>query len=432
MKPRKIFFFLLIIVIQYSILTYFLINLELNTDFSSFYWATKHYVLGLDPYLKLDSSLFQMPHQMAINLNPPSFIQSIASFAQLEYPHALYLWTALGFFAGIIGAVLSFYIISTPIHFKKEWPIFLLIHLGMFSTVISYDAGQVSGFLLLFLMAGYFFFMRKQDGWAGVLWGYIGAIKLFPALLLFFALSQRRYKLVGVMIATFLIVTLAPALLFSPSIYVNYFKVLSKVYWYPANWNASIYGELTRLFSAASIAGPGSIIKAVYALLFLAGLVWYIRTLSGWRDNESNQHLPFCFSLAMMLLLSPFGWQYYFSLLLLPLTLIFNRFREQGGVSLNELLLWALCVLFINLPSALALPSKSMMLKVSYCSVYFYGLLICIYLLFHIRKSGHTLPRRIYAIEDSLIKPVEVSLIISTLVTFGVTLYHFSSDAPAI
>lgn len=407
----------LILLLQYSLTFYFLFHLKLNSDFPGFYWSAKLYATGVNPYQNIYQSVFSLPSLLPINLNPPFFLQSMTALTQLEYSTALLLWTMTSVAFGILGAVLSFYLGSTPTYFKRYWLVFLLMYLALFSTVIGAVMGQMGGFLLFFTMAGYYCFKHRYDYAAGMLWGSIAAVKLFPALLLIFVLNERRYRLFGVMLSVILITSALPLLDMGPQIYLSYFKVLDNVTWYQNNWNASVYGFISRLFIRDYHYSNLLAMKVTYLGCFVLLFMWYVKKIRQYKENTQQ---TFCMTLAMMLLLSPLGWQYYFCLLLLPLVYLWHQLIQHKILSNQVYVAWVLGFVLLNFPTGLYLGNEeSLFYKLTYQSIYFYALICVLYLLCHV---GGRLSSELLAdakTKQKLLLPVAISLALGLLATTG-------------
>lgn len=181
-------------------------------------------------------------------------------------------------------------------------------------------------------MLGYHFYLTNRCYLAGISWGIIIALKLFPALLLFYVLKQGRTRVFLTMLATFLLACLIPILFYGPTLYVQYHSMITRVLWFGDSWNASVYGFLFRLLIDTHYTSHNLIpIELLYSGLFLILLILYLKTLGPSTVYKTHQvnHQPFCLTLVMMLLLSPFGWLYYFSLLMFPLVLTFSTVFEK-------------------------------------------------------------------------------------------------------
>ncbi len=140
-----------------------------------------------------------------------------------------------------------------------------------------------------------------------------------------------------IMLTTVLLLSFIPWLVFGSTIYKQYFSMLTCVLWYGDSWNASLYGFLFRLFIDVHDKTQSLIaIKTVYIFLFFSLLFWYLKKSTG--KSTALNHQPFCLTLIMMLLMSPFGWLYYFPLLILPVACVWITAinKKLGGITYSS------------------------------------------------------------------------------------------------
>jgi alpha-1,2-mannosyltransferase len=230
----------IILIMAYSLLFYAMWTHQLSTDFYSFYASTESWVQGMKPY-----SLLKIPYlagEYGANLNPPIFLMLFAPLAKLTPQDSLMVWSSLSFILNLISASIAFNLAFSKHFFKQHRLMVYLVYLSLFSTLLNTGIAQTGAWLAFLLIAGYAAYKKNHYKVAAILWGIIIAIKLFPGLLFFYILRQRHYKMAGMMAITATLLWLLPALLYGPEIYLNYFKLLSHVYWYSDNWNASLYG----------------------------------------------------------------------------------------------------------------------------------------------------------------------------------------------
>lgn len=396
---------LFVIFITYNLLYFVILAPSQIQDFTSFYAAILNWVQFKNPYTTLDSNFLELTKKLSANLNPP-FVFFVFSFlAKFSYQTALEIWLFLSFILGLIGAGLSIYYAFADDLLRRNWLILLLIYLAFFSTLINFSTAQIGLILLFLVMIGYHYFLKNCDLLAGFFWGLLVAFKFFPALLFIFLLKVRRIKLFVIMLITTVIACLLP-FLHDPEIYSQYFAMMAKVSWYGDNWNASIFGFISRLF--------GPIHPIIYAVLFVIGFFWYLKKLGmkapfiRLRKNRSPtkfrsccaktqptlflkdleteaskiNHHPFCLSLTMMLMLSPFGWIYYFPLLIFPLFLIWAAAYEKLTQTIKPMLIFLIAFFFINMPQGYVYFDNMTLLaaKTLFYSWFFYGLLLINYL----------------------------------------------------
>ncbi|WP_131783572.1 glycosyltransferase family 87 protein [Legionella gresilensis] len=377
------FAFIFLVIITYILLFYFLSKLDLRLDFVSFYASALAYNNHSNPYTALSATFLSTNEKLPINLNPPFFMEFIRPLALLNYKDAVILWSVSIFILGLIGAYFSFKLTLKPVFFRKHWFYCLMMYLAFYPTIMSINLAQIGGLLLFFIIIGYFFYRKNNNFYAGILWGIIISLKLFPALLFIFAWKEKRYQVVVIMIITCLIAHLIPIFTYGINIYSLYFSLLRRVLWYSDSWNASIYGFLFRFLVDPYSRNPDLwLVQLIYYITFISGLIWYIKRLN-YLDLDRNNHRSFCLTLVVMLVLSPLGWLYYFPLLIMPLVDLYES-SEQGPPITLDMSLWIISFLFVNFPigylAAHQMP-PDIFYKLTCFSVYFYGLLIMAYLL---------------------------------------------------
>lgn len=364
---------LFVILTTYGLIYFVVLAPTKIQDFTSFYAAILNWAQFKNPYTTLDSNFLPLTTKLSANLNPPFVLYLFGFLAKLSYQTALGIWLFLSFTLGLIGASLSIYYAFSDDFLRKNWLILLLIYLALFSTLINFSTAQIGLILLFLVMLGYHYFLKNQDLWAGFFWGLLVAFKFFPALLFIFILKEKRLKLFVIMLVITVFACLLP-FLHEQEIYSQYFALIAKVSWYGDNWNASIFGFISRLFKP-------SVNRIIYAVLFVISFVWYFKKLKTSSSKQVN-HQPFCLSLTMMLMLSPFGWIYYFPVLIFPLFLIWARVYEKLNQTIKPMLIFLIAFFFINMPQGYVHFENMTHLSVNvfFYSWFFYGLFLINYL----------------------------------------------------
>lgn len=378
-------FYIIALIATYSLLFYLLSEQQLNNDFDTFYSAALAYSKHLSPYHHLSSSFLNQPEALAVNVNPPFFIVFISSIGFFDYSTASLIWALSSLFLGLIGWLLCFYLSTSRSFIKKNFLACTLIYFATYPSLMNTSFNQVAGFLLFFIMLGYYFFKKEHDYYCGFFWGLAVALKLFPGLLLFFVLIEKRFKVFWTMSLVILLALILPALTYGSEIYLQFYNTISTIIWYGNTWNASLLAYLFRLFIDTNQLDYLVTIKIVYLALFLGLVGYYVSKLK----QLHSSHYRFCLSLMMMLLLSPFGWMYYFDLLLPALLVIYQHLtqaNQQRGI-----LLWSLCLILLNLPleNKQTQELSSFLVKSSYFSIYFYGLLMTLGLFLYVTRGNN-------------------------------------------
>ncbi|MGM9452585.1 glycosyltransferase family 87 protein [Legionella bozemanae] len=376
---------ILVLLSFYCVLSFFIFKHYQRIDFSSFYYSAQALLHDENPYRNFFTAYSPSIKILPANLNPPFAFWLFDFFARLSFSNALIVWFCFSLILGIIGITITFRFAFATQFLQKNYVNLYLLYFAFFPTLMNFVTQQFGCILLFFIMLGYYFYLNHRDYIAGILWGIIIAIKLFPALLLFYTLKQGRKKVFITMIATLLMAVLLPVLFHGPMIYKHYFKMMNHVFWYGDDWNASIYGFIFRLFFGGEKLPNMSYlipINLLYGVLFIILFLWYWRKLGPTENNPIN-HQPFCLTLAMMLFMSPFGWMYYFSLLIFPMILTWFAALEEQQSPAKTMFVWLLCLFLVNLPIDY-LNSQDMpdlLVRISFFSSFFYGLILLIYLL---------------------------------------------------
>ena len=380
----------ILIIIFYSLIFYYILTYKIHLDFSSLYYAGQNLSQGINPYSNLFTKHLSQLKALPVNLNPPFAILIFSPLSHLSFINAITLWSIISFILGLIGAYISFNYAFSKSFIKKNWPYLYILYLSFFATIIDTTIAQLGALVLFLIMSGYHFYKKDRDYAAGLIWGIIIAIKLFPALLFIYALIKKRYKICACIIIVFFLSWLIPFLIYSNEIFIEYFTTLSKVHWYGASWNGGVYGLIFRLFVDGHYnANDLLTAKIIFFIVFFITMIFYLYKLKI-IEKENIEHKSFCFTLVMMLILSPFGWLYYFPILILPLSLILLTIINNETKSLVTILLCFVCLDFINFPIDYTSIDKmgSLTSKFTIHSFYFYGLLILLYLVNKMKTVG--------------------------------------------
>lgn len=377
----------------YGILFFLVATQKMNTDFPSFYGSASALLMNQQPYGHLFGYFLKHPIDVSLNLNPPIFVLACFPFALLSYPFALCSWFFLSLMMGIAAYLLSFYRIF-PYYFKSYGLITCLLFLFFLPNLIDICIAQV-GHLLFFLIAlGWFFLKKEKPIVAGISFGIVTSIKFFPGLLFFYALSQKHYKTCYSMMATFGLLCLIPYYFYGNNLYQSYFHLFSDfVWWYGNSWNASLYGFLYRI--VVSPENPPfhfSMTIAHYLFIFLfliiiAGYLIIINRLTG--EESAVDEKKMALTIVVMLFLSPFGWMDYLPMLIIPLFVVLKWFSTKSSIIWKDDIKWLITCLLINFPiAAVRTPlMPNFISKITYYSVYFYGLFMLLWLMLKVVKE---------------------------------------------
>lgn len=367
----------------YGLICHFIFTNTIRIDYSSFYSSSKALLQGDNPYQPLFTTYLPTVKKVAFNVNPPIVLMLFMPLSKMSYSASLILWSAMSIVFGLITASVCFKLAFKPAFIKQHRVSLYMIYFAFCPTVINTLIGQLGTLIAFFIIVGYYFYTRKRDFLAAIMWGTIIAMKFFPGLLFFYALIERRYKVMTIMAATIAIISIIPWLVYGTRIYSNYLTPLLHVRWYGDHWNASINGFLFRILTD----GDANLIdffllQWLYLVFFIVGLIWYLKKIYATPLHFKKNHITFSLTLVMMLLMSPFGWVYYFPLLILPLCL---TWPEASATRANKKIIfaWITCLFLFNFPVNY-LPVQhvtTLVEKLTLHSFYFYGLILLAYIL---------------------------------------------------
>ncbi|RUQ90370.1 glycosyltransferase family 87 protein [Legionella septentrionalis] len=375
----------------YLVIFYFVFTGQYRMDFSSLYTASYVLHAGENPYQVLFRGYFPDIALLPANLNPPIILWLATPLIWLGFDAALWLWSFASLTLGVLGVRIVFkYAFPAEFYRKNQFYLYLL-YFAFFPVAINTIIGQFGGILFFLTMYGYDALVEKKEVRAGLLWGILVSIKFFPGLLLLYSLSQKKYRTFIVMVATIALLLLIPWLCYGIIIYKHYVSMMSRVLWYGDSWNASFYGYLFRLWVDVShYQKSWHWVKLSYVILFFLFLIFYLYQLGKQKDS-SLKHKGFCLTLVMMLFMSPFGWMYYFSLLLFPLLLSWLEISSTPKPP-RYLFLWLLAFFFLTFPTGYVMAARmeSTLNAIGVYSFHFYGMLLLTSLIYNLKLNSCT------------------------------------------
>ena len=376
-----------------------------RTDFGKFYNSSLLFFSGNNIYegwvytsADLHQKTQSKPKLRLTNLNTPLLALIMLPFGWLSYSAALWVWTIISLFAGVLSVLLLQRVFG-----NRQWSSSIILITGFFAyypTFINISAGQVELITLLLLVVGWILGRQQQDKWAGIVLGISFSIKLFVGLFLILFLLRRQWRILKWMLISVFVSALIAMLLMGKPVYWQYLHVFEQVKWYSASWNASLYGFLMRVF--------GSPLEKNATLFYIPDLVSYL-TVFGvgiimWgmlqvtrmqkenvklQDWVKKYDLSFSYTIVAMLLISPLAWIYYFPSLILPLAVVAFYYKCQNE---NQMLLlkgMLGVVLFLSgMPENSLKPHEILSFSdIAWSSCFFYSLVLLLFLLWKTNKS---------------------------------------------
>lgn len=249
--------------------------------------------------------------------------------------------------------------------------------------------GNATHFVLLLLVAGLFCIQAKRDIWLGIILAIAALLKLPLFLFSIYYLMRQKWQVVMGFSATLLAVVGASLILFSFDLHLTWFEkcILPYAGKPMAGFNIqSVDGFLARLLTENNLINwvplevgwDFKIIRYILLSLLIGGTI-----LVCWRSKPPStleeENLEFSIVLCLALVISPITWTYYYSFLLLPLSLYLGNTLAvpKGRLWFNLVLLSTLLIsLPVILPWSSSLVLRQLISKLLISHYFFGGVLL--------------------------------------------------------
>lgn len=266
---------------------------------------------------------------MRLNVHPPLTALLFAPLTFLSFPIATLIWT-IGSVAVLIG-VIYLLIVELQLPLFGLWRLLVpLVPLMWYPVWQHLHVGQFT-ILLLGLIVGAWYCERRGHSWlAGVLLGFAMMLKIYPMLLLGYALLRGRWRVIGGAAAMILALALLQAAV-DPAQWIDYITRVAPANaaeWMPNARNASLASVSMRLFVGSSevrpffdapqLELPTRIMLYCIALGVLAAVFWRLR-------KRPDLAADYSLCLSAIALLSPLSWDHAAIFLLMPFAYIWQQ-----------------------------------------------------------------------------------------------------------
>ncbi len=374
-----------------------------STDFYKFYMSAKLFWSGnnvytLIPITGLDAA--QIAKNLHPNLNSPFHILVMSLFGLTDFQTAFWVWSLFSLCCGLLAIMLFNKTMAANNNNMSSLITMWIILLIYYPSWINCRLGQFSFILLLLIIIVWRSFHRGQDTVAGMVLGLAVGLKLFFGIFIVLFACYRQWRLVLCAIGTFLVCNILNLAIFQTSTFENFFHLLQNMPWYAGSWNASFLGFFSRILGGSlniplvNLPWLARALSLLLSLLLLVWMMWWIRPDSG-SSRADHFDLVFALALVEMLLISPYGWLYYFPLLIFPLIVAW-RFVKNNKISvlfkISIIFIWALTTIPTQLIWAEDVRMNQPIIWFTSAGVYFYALLALTGILFGLLyKSGKSL-----------------------------------------
>jgi alpha-1,2-mannosyltransferase len=272
---------------------------------------------------------------MRLNAHPPLTALLLVPLTFVSFPVATLIWTLgcvllLGGMVYLLAKELDLPLASpwwqiAALLMPSWYPVWLHLHLGQFTIPLA-----------ALIFGSWYALRRGRDGLAGGLLAVAILLKIFPGLLLAYALINRRWRMLWAALAVMLALVLVQTAL-GPRQWPDYFLQVAPnnaATWMNNPRNASIASismrlfvdnaEVESLFDLPAAEPPTRMALYAATLACVAAVLWRRRRAG---DATGQYSLLLC----TMVLLSPLSWEHSFIFLLLPLAMVWQRLRAWPG-----------------------------------------------------------------------------------------------------
>jgi hypothetical protein len=288
-------------------------------DFKQYWLAAVNLVRSGDPYATGSGYFY-----------PPLFAYLIQPVAFIGQHTGQWLW--FGFNSLLLGGFIFLCIMISQSRLARQyWGIVVLLMVIVPSVRITLQLGQVSILLAVMVVAS-FALSRRNTPLAGLLLSLISLIRLNPALLGFYYLVRRHFKMVAWCAIMALVLVGLSLLAYGVTPYLSYFDAIQRnVYPYAADHNISLFGFWSRLLSTSRYAVPlmhapllAIVLTACTSLGVFSVCAWFSRGAA----DDTGELLMFSLWLCGMMLLWPTNGFYNLLILLLPFLASLHHLEE--------------------------------------------------------------------------------------------------------
>lgn len=337
--PKAILFFF--VFISFSLLAKALF-LAIYQDFNYYYFASQAAFTHINPYLQGG------PYTGYIY--PPICLFFLYPFQLLPVGIASKLWIGLS----LLGLVFSL-IIILRIYKRSLFSSFSLILITFaflfFPVKFTLGMGQINIFVLVFLSLAVYYFFKDKESLAGIFFGLSITTKYFPLFIIVYLIFRKKWKILGYMFLTIIILFGVGYLFIDPHIN-NYFilhtfpSLLQPTgsYYY----NQALSGFTTRLFNDRSIE---FVVRVLLSLVILSATFFVMYR----KKKITKQVILFEIGIIINtnLLLNSFTWQHHFTWLLIPLILTAVVIRKKSEYAI---LFFIFLLLTFNIKNPVGVP----------------------------------------------------------------------------
>lgn len=291
------------------------ITLPYYPDFASYYYAMVNVMHQSNPYITTKQMILPF-------LYPPPSLFFFLPFASLPYSIAERVYVIFSFLCFAASIIIFFKLFKVKL-FSLVGFLLIILAANYFPEKFTLGMGQFNNVILLLLVL-FLYLFDKGKAYAGIFLGLALSFKLFPMLLPFYLIFEKRWKMLGVTILTIIIVWLGSYVFFGYDTFVYFFRIVmptllsshSDVY-----YNQSLIGFLARTIPDAHVVK--TIGSAVSIGLLLLSFIIILK-------KKPQKLLALSHLITIQIILQAIAWQHHYVWMLIPfmVTLFYMRKKQ--------------------------------------------------------------------------------------------------------
>ena len=316
-------------------------------DFIAYYTAaqliqsghsSEIYAAITDDFSVVDTGMFYESTRKAVfHLTPtryvylPVFLLPFTWFTQFDFATASYLWLLVNIAALFTIVFLQWHITRVLSHPFLRLMVIIALNFFSFPLLYALKLGQTSLLVYLAICLIYYFTASDRDTLAGIVLGFITALKFSPLLFVVYFLYRKKYRLVLSAATTVLALLALSVALYGLAIHKLYWSYLGTISgmgitaWSNQSLDALLLRVMhpTGIFNFTPVKTTAfSIALRIAITLSVIGTVHrFFKRIPGKRHVTAHP-LEFSALVLCLLIIPPVSWLHYFTLANLPVMLI--------------------------------------------------------------------------------------------------------------
>ncbi len=422
-KNAAIFLMLFLAVCAYFVISFpaLLSSLYIGTtapyDFPHDYIGGRELIAGKSIYpenykellqnLLLSQGIKPNPHLLYINPHPPFADILLFPLWFLTFHTAIVVWTLIEIVCMLLIVYLLLKSEQIPM---KYFPLVVLFTLAAQPFQSNLITGQITIVLVMFVVMAWFMYKKGYESASGVFIALATMLKFYPGLFILFFLINRKWKAILASIITGGLVLLLTLIMTKNDIFRYLFVIMPSdlQFWQADLVNFCLNGFFSRLFLPMITHSTTGF--TIFISPFIKNLLYY--STSGLlllylsvhaKKYNFNNGPGFSVFATLSLVISPFCWDHYRTLLLIPFILLIKEVIRNNKK--YDMLIYIVSLVFVSINEYSAYFDKAVyktqiflypdraaniLIELTFYSLPLYGMLLLLFLNFRIIRKFNT------------------------------------------